>query len=159
MKNWIRFTLIFTLSLFTLTGIIVFYQAQKPIGKAEERAEERAVEEGHLAEITRDYPVNGAEPLITVLGKDKEGRAKAVFVPDGKKGEIRSVLLSDGISPKEALSAVRDEMNVSDVLHVHLGTDKSGPFWEVAFTGPDDKLNYVHMNFVDGSMRKKILNL
>jgi uncharacterized protein YpmB len=159
MKNWIRFTVIFTLSLFTLIGVIVFYQAQKPIGKAEERAEARAVEEGHLAEVTRAYPVNGAEPSITVLGKDKEGRTKAAFVPDGKKGEIRGVFLSDGISPNDALSVVREEMNVSDVLHVHLGSDASGPFWEVAFTGPDDKLNYVQMNFVDGSMRKKILNL
>ncbi|EMR07379.1 hypothetical protein C772_00395 [Bhargavaea cecembensis DSE10] len=159
MKNWIRFTVIFTLALFTLIGVVVFYQAQKPISDAEKRAEVRAIEEGHLAEITRSYPVNGAEPSITVLGKDKEGRPKAVFVPDGKKGDIRGVLLSDGISPKEALSAVRKEMNVSDVIHVHLGTDGSGPFWEVAFSGPDDKLNYVQMSFKDGSTRKKILNL
>ncbi|MFC7365602.1 MULTISPECIES: DUF5590 domain-containing protein [Bhargavaea] len=159
MKNWIRFTAIFTLALFTLIGVIVFYQAQKPIGKAEEKAETRAIAEGQLTEITRSYPVNGTRPSITVLGKDKEGRSKAVFVPDGKKGEIQGVLLSEGISPKEALSAVREEMNVSDVIHVHLGTDKSGPYWEVAFTGPDDKLNYVLLNFGDGKTRTKILNL
>ena len=159
MKNWIRFIVIFSLALFTLIGVIAFYQAQKPIGKAEEKAESRALEEGHLVEITRAYPVNGAEPSITVLGKDKEGRPKAVFVPDGKKGDIRGVLLSDGISTKEALSSVREEMDVSEILHVHLGTDGSGPYWEVAFIGQDDKLNYVYMNFKDGSTRKKILNL
>ncbi|RSK24837.1 cell wall elongation regulator TseB-like domain-containing protein [Bhargavaea beijingensis] len=159
MRNWIRFIVIFSLAFFTLFGVIVFYQAQKPIGKAEEKAEARAIEEGHLIEITRSYPVNGTEPSITVLGKDKEGRPKAVFVPDGKKGDIGSVLLSEGISSKEVLSAIREEMNVSDILHVHLGTDGSGPFWEVAFVGQDDKLNYVYMNFKDGSTRKKILNL
>ena len=159
MKNWIRFTVIFTLALFTIIGIIVFYQAQKPFSTAEEKAETRAIREGHLAEVNRSYPVNGAESSITVLGKDGEGRPKAVFVPDRRKEDITGVLLSDGISPKEALSAVRDEMDVEDVLHVHLGTDGSGPFWEVVFTGRNDKLNYVYMNFADGKTRKKILNL
>ncbi|SEI64269.1 Uncharacterized protein YpmB [Bhargavaea ginsengi] len=159
MKNRKRFSIILVLAFITLIGVILFYTAQKPIGNAEEKAETRAIDEGHLTEISRSYPVNGSEPSITVLGKNKDGKPAAVFVPDGTEGEMRSVLLKDGIGFRQALDVVREDMDVRKVLHVHLGNDESGPFWEVAFTGPDDKLNYVHLNFGDGKVRKKILNL
>lgn len=159
MKNWIRFILVFTLALVTLMGVIVFYQAQKPINQAEEQAEMRAIDEKHLSEITKSYSVNGMEASITVLGKDKDGRPKAAFVPDGSDGDIWTVLLKDGISSKEALSTVRKDMDIGKVIHVHLGAEEDSPYWEVAYTGTDQKLNYVLLDFKDGSVRKKILNL
>ncbi|MET3575166.1 DUF5590 domain-containing protein [Bhargavaea ullalensis] len=161
MKNWIRFIVIFLLALFTLIGIIVFYQAGKPIARAENAAEDRALSEGHLAEATKSYLMNSSGPSITVLGTDKDGRAKAAFVPDGKKGEgeISAVLLKDGIPAKDALALTRKEMDVKKVLHVHLGPSDAGPVWEVAFTGPDDELNYVYILFKDGTIWKKIMNL
>ncbi|WP_040228394.1 cell wall elongation regulator TseB-like domain-containing protein [Bhargavaea cecembensis] len=159
MKNWIRFIVIFLLSFATLIGIIVFYQAGKPIAKAEETAEAKALSDGHLAEVSKSYLMNSDTPSITVLGKDKDGRAAAAFVPDGEKGEVTKVLLKDGISAKEALNVVKEDMKVKKVLHVHLGQAEPGPVWEVAFTGPDDELNYAYILFKDGTLWKKIMNL
>ena len=161
MKNWIRFIVIFLLAFTTLIGVIIFYQAGKLIDRAEKAAGERAVSEGQLSEVSKTYPMNAETPSITVLGKDEDGRAKAVFVPDGKKadGDLASVRLADGISAKDALALVRKEMDVKKVLHIQLGPAEPGPVWEVAFTGQEDELNYVYILFKDGAVWKKIMNL
>ena len=160
MKNWIIFISVFLASLAIVISAIVFVHARAPYKDAEQLAESTAIQEGELVSVTDSYVYRGLSSNLTVIGKDSEGNDKAVFIPESESDkELSTVLLADGISSKETLELVRNEMEVKEMLHVRLGMEEVGPVWEVSFIGKNDKLNYVYILFENGKWWKRILNL
>ena len=72
---------------------------------------------------------------------------------------MKVVVLDKGITSKQALSLVKQEMGVRKLLHVKLGVEDDVAVWEVAFKNDQQQLNYVYISFSDGKWQKRILNL
>lgn len=159
MWNWIKFIIVFLLSLASVITILVFYNAYKPIADAEEQASEAAIESGQLVSVQSTEIFNGTNTIVTVFGKDQEGNEKAVFVEKNKQEQYAEVVLADGITAKNALDIVKKELDVQKVMHVSLGVVDEDPMWEIAFKSGNGKLNYVYLSFENGQWKKRILNL
>ncbi|MBD7906930.1 cell wall elongation regulator TseB-like domain-containing protein [Sporosarcina gallistercoris] len=161
MINWIKFFIIF---LFTLTLVLtsfVFYKAYEPASSLKENATSQVLDSGLLAEAERAEVYNGTTSLTVVYGKDDKGVAKAVFVNEKAKSDkdFKVIVLEKGITAKQALTSVKQEMNVSKLIHVKLGVEDNAAVWEVVFKNEANKLNYVYVGFSDGQWQKRILNL
>ncbi|MFC4410933.1 DUF5590 domain-containing protein [Chungangia koreensis] len=160
MKNWIIFISVFLVSLALVISVIVLVQARSPYKTAEQVAEQTALDEGEVVSVTDSYVYRGLTSNMTVIGKDEEGRTKAVLIPEGdSNNEVYTVLLEEGISQEDTLNFVQSEMDVKEVLHIRLGLEEVGPVWEVSYIGTNDKLNYVYILFENGNWWKRILNL
>ncbi|GKV67171.1 MULTISPECIES: cell wall elongation regulator TseB-like domain-containing protein [Sporosarcina] len=159
MLNWIRFLSVFLLTLFVTITIIVFYQAEKPFASSRDAAIDLARQEGKLQTVDRADVYHGTASLVSVYGIDEEGKDKILLVDEQAGKVIRSVTPKKGITKQEAADIVKKEDKVKKILHSSLGQEKENLFWEVAYIGEDDSLNYVYLNFTDGEWRKRIMNL
>lgn len=135
------------------------WKAGQPFKTAKHEAEQVAISENKLSEVTDSQVYSSSNTYITVLGKDEQGIEKAVFIPSSKKLEIQEVLMKDGVSKEEAIKAVQTEFKVKEVLHSKLGWEKDQAVWEITFLNENDKLNYVYLLFKNGKWSKRILNL
>ncbi|REB09920.1 hypothetical protein DVB69_03690 [Sporosarcina sp. BI001-red] len=161
MINWIKFFIIFLFTLALVMTAFVFYKAYEPASILKENATNQVLDVGLLAEVDRAEVYNGTTSLTVVYGKDDKGVAKAVFVNEKAKSDEDSkvVVLAKGTSAKQAVSAVKREMDVNKLIHVKLGVEDDDAVWEVAFKNEANKLNYVYISFSDGVWQKRILNL
>ncbi|WP_172369375.1 DUF5590 domain-containing protein [Sporosarcina jiandibaonis] len=159
MLNWIKFITVFLIALATIIVITVFYNANKPLAVSTEAAAKAALESGQLVSVNSVQPYNGAQAFMVVFGIDENGEEIAVFVDDYAEDGFKSLKVEDGITAKEAIQTVREELTIAKVLHVSLGIEEEEPVWEVAFTGENGKLNYVYVFFESGQWWKRILNL
>lgn len=159
MLNWIKFIVVFLLTLTMVISIMVLFNANKPIAAAKRAAIESAVTSGQLTTAHSAEVFNGTRSFVTVYGEGKDGEEKAVFVDGKSQDGFEEVLMADGISAKQAVENVKQELNVSAIHHVALGMEEEGPVWEVTFKGANGKLNYVYIFFEDGQWWKRILNL
>jgi len=159
MLNWIKFISVFLIALTSIIVITIFYNANKPSAAAINLAKEAAIASGQIVTVNSVQSYNGADPLMTVFGLNKAGEEIALFVNNEMDGKYESVKLADGITAEEAITVVREELQIEDVLHVTLGFEEKEPVWEVVFTSKDDKLNYVYVFFENGQWWKRILNL
>ncbi|WP_342512192.1 DUF5590 domain-containing protein [Sporosarcina sp. FSL K6-1522] len=159
MWNWIKFIVVFLLTLTSVIIVMVFYNANKPASEAKKVAIQSVIESGQLVTVQSAEPFNGTVPAITVFGLDKDGKEKAVFVNDNSEDGYEEVMLADGITADRAIKTVKQELNVGKVLHARLGMEEENPVWEIAFQSDNGKLNYVYVLFENGQWLKRILNL
>ena len=161
MKNWIIFISVFIVSLALVISVLVIWKSDEPFDEIEEKAEELSLTSNSLAVVSDSYVYNGNKPYVTVFGKDEDGNEKAVFVPISlEEKSIQEVFLQDGVTEEQALSVLKDEVEVNEILHIKLGYEEEvGPVWEFTYTNGDEKLNYVYIIFEDGQWWKRILNL
>ncbi|MCA9725158.1 MAG: hypothetical protein KC452_07665, partial [Kurthia sp.] len=103
---------------------------------------------------------NSTNHYVTVIGKNDKNQSTAVVLnQDQPKAKKEVIELSKGVTEKEAIKIATEGQKVKKVLHVHLGIEKPGPVWEVAFENNRDELNYVYVVFETGQWWKKITNL
>ncbi len=159
MLNWIKFIVVFLLTLTTVITVIVLYNANQPISAAKKVAIEAALASGQLTSASSAEIFNGTTSFVTVYGKGEDGVEKAVFVGGNSEDGFPEVTMADGISADQAVENVKQELNVKTIHHVVLGMEEKGPVWEVTFKGDNGKLNYVYVFFEDGQWWKRILNL
>jgi uncharacterized protein YpmB len=159
MLNWIKFITVFLIALTTVIIITVFYNANKPLAVSTEAAAKAAIESGQLVSVNSVQPYNGTQSFMTVFGVDEKGEEIVVFVEDSVENDFKSLKVDDGITAKEAIQTVAEELTIDKILHVTLGIEEDEPVWEVAFTGENGKLNYVYVFFESGQWWKRILNL
>lgn len=161
MVNWIKFFFIFLFTLTLALTSFVFYKAYEPASELKDLAKEKVLAAGILEETERAEVYNGTVSLTVVYGKDEKGVKKAIFV--GEKAEtpedFKVIILDKGITSKEAVASIKQEMNVIKLLHVKLGVEDDAAVWEVAFNNEKKQLNYVYVSFLDGKWQKRILNL
>ncbi len=159
MLNWIRFITVFLIVLTVIIVVTVFYSANKPLTSAKEQASDQAIKSGQLVSVDSVQIYNGTQSFMTVFGVNEKGEEIAVFVDENSEKDFGTVKLEDGITSKQAVSTVKEELDVKKVLHVTLGVEEAGPVWEVAFKSDNGKLNYVYVYFESGLWWKRILNL
>lgn len=160
MKKWIIFFGVFILSLTVCISLFVLLKSGQPFRNQEEIAEQLALSENKLAQVSGAEVYSGSNSYVTVIGIDENGDDKAVFIPNGKKKQpIEEVFLEKGISEEQAVKVVEDEFLVKKILHTKLGWEDSNAVWEITFLNESDKLNYVYVLFESGKWWKRILNL
>lgn len=161
MKKWLIFISVFIVSLSLVISFFVIMNAGKPFKEVKEKAEQVAISENKLEQVTGSEVYNGVNSYTTVRGKDAKGIDKAVFIPNtkSKKLSIEEVQLKDGISKNQAIKIVQEEFKVKEVLHTKLGWEQDNAVWEITFLNEKDKLNYVYLFFENGKWWKRILNL
>lgn len=160
MKNWFIFIAVFIISLSLVLSIFILWKADTPFKEVEAQAEHLAVEEKYLALVTESYSYNSNQSYVTVFGEDEYGKEKAVFIPTNlKKSGVEEVFLEEGISSEQALSVLKNEGKVKEVLQVKLGYEEPGAVWEITYLNDADQLNYVYILFEDGQWWKRITNL
>ena len=161
MKKWIIFISVFILSLSLIISLFVIWKAGQPFSDEKEKAEQLAISENKLEQVTRSEVYSGSSTYITVLGKDSDGQERAVFIPstDSEQLSIQEVLMTEGISKKQAIKTVQEEFEVKEVIHTKLGYEHDKAVWEITFLNENDKLNYVYLLFENGKWWKRILNL
>ena len=160
MKKRLIYSVLFIFIVGLALSFFVLWKANKPENDVRKDAEALALETKALAIVKESYGYNGNKPYITVFGVDEYGESKAVFVPvTMKKDAIQEVFLKDGISEKEAIKVLTDEVSVKEILHTKLGYEEAGAVWEITYKNKQGKLNYVYVLFKDGQWWKRILNL
>lgn len=158
MKQWVTFILGFLSFLAVSVMIIVVFTGNKPYSDLEKAAIDRAKNEELLVDVQQSYVYANKQMTVTVIGTDKKGALKAVFVPAGK-GELKAVPLDGAVTAQQAREKALTEKEAKDILHTRLGMESAGPVWEVAFIDADDHLNYVYIKAEDGTTWKQISNL
>ena len=158
MKQWVTFIFSFLSFVAVSLMVIILFIGNQPYSKVEKQAVDRVEKENFLTEIEQVYVYANSRLSVTVIGLDKEGRLKAVFVPVDE-GEITFANLEDATTAQEARDIALADMDVKNVLHTKLGMESEGPVWEVAFVNEEDSLNYVYISANDGTWWKRILNL
>lgn len=158
MKQWILFIAGFLSFLAIVLTILILILGNKPFSDVENKAIAQVKSEDMLSEINRSYIYSNKQKSVTVIGTDKEGKLKAVFVP--LSGQALAELDLDGkITAQEARGIALKDMEVKEVLHTKLGLEDNTAVWEVVFMTENDNLNYVYVSAADGSIWKRILNL
>ncbi|MEK4137074.1 DUF5590 domain-containing protein [Kurthia sp. FSL E2-0154] len=160
MKSWIKFFAIFFVMLAVVLTVLVTIKAYAPYHSATQEAEDVVLKERLLKTVDESYVYNSTNHYVTVIGKNDKNQSTAVIVnQDQPKAKKEVIELSKGITEKEAVKIATEGQKVKKVLHVHLGIEKPGPVWEVAFKNNRDELNYVYVVFETGQWWKKITNL
>ncbi|RNF40479.1 DUF5590 domain-containing protein [Planococcus salinus] len=158
MKQWFTFIAGFLSFLAVGLMIVILFIGNQPYSDVEKQAIAFVEKENFLAEIDRAYVYADSQLSVTVIGTDKEGRQKAVFVPV-EEGDVAFADLENATSAQEARDIALADMDVKKVLHTKLGMESEGAVWEVAFVNNEDTLNYVYILAHDGTWWKRILNL
>lgn len=160
MKSWIKFFAIFFVMLAVVLTVLVTIKAYAPYHSATQEAKDVVLKERLLKTVDESYVYNSTNHYVTVIGKNDKNQSTAVIVnQDQPKAKKEVIELSKGITEKEAVKIATEGQKVKKVLHVHLGIEKPGPVWEVAFENNRDELNYVYVVFETGQWWKKITNL
>ncbi len=140
--------------------VLVTIKAYAPYHSATQEAKDVVLKERLLKTVDESYVYNSTNHYVTVIGKNDKNQSTAVIVnQDQPKAKKEVIELSKGITEKEAVKIATEGQKVKKVLHVHLGIEKPGPVWEVAFKNNRDELNYVYVVFETGQWWKKITNL
>lgn len=160
MKSWIKFFAIFFVMLAVVLTVLVTIKAYAPYHSATQEAKDVVLKERLLKTVDKSYVYNSTNHYVTVIGKNDKNQSTAVVLnQDQPKAKKEVIELSKGVTEKEAIKIATGGQKVKKVLHVHLGIEKPGPVWEVAFENNRDELNYVYVVFETGQWWKKITNL
>lgn len=160
MKSWIKFFAIFFVMLAVVLTVLVTIKAYAPYHSATQEAKDVVLKERLLKTVDKSYVYNSTNHYVTVIGKNDKNQSTAVVLnQDQSKAKKEVIELSKGVTEKEAIKIAAEGQKVKKVLHVHLGIEKPGPVWEVAFENNRDELNYVYVVFETGQWWKKITNL
>ena len=160
MKSWIKFFAIFFVMLAVVLTVLVTIKAYAPYHSATQEAKDVVLKERLLKTVDKSYVYNSTNHYVTVIGKNDKNQSTAVILnQDQSKVKKEVIELSKGVTEKEAIKIATEGQKVKKVLHVHLGIEKPGPVWEVAFENNRDELNYVYVVFETGQWWKKITNL
>jgi uncharacterized protein YpmB len=122
--------------------------------ESEQKAIERAKEEGDLTTIIDVDTYRGNETYVVVIGENEEHEKMVVWVPE-KGDDIEVKPLSAGISEKEALAILKTEYSPKKVISAKLGMEKGIPLWEITYIDEQDRYSFYYVRFEDGAFIKR----
>lgn len=158
MKKWILLISSIVL-IIAVVAIVIYSKARAPFNNDREMAEKRAKKEAEIVSVDKYYIYNGSHTYYTVIGKDKEGVQKVIWIPESKKEKLLIKKVSDGISEREAIDKLINEEKPKEILGVRLGLEKDLPIWELSYLDEKSNLNYYYIHFDTGEWWRKIDNL
>lgn len=158
MKQWFIFIGGFLSFLAIALTITILILGNKPFSDAEKDAIAMVKDENLLSDVSRSYVYSSAQRAVTVIGTDGEGRLKAVFVPLSGQ-ELAEAELEGMITAQEARGIAIENMDLKEILHTKLGMENETAIWEVVFITKNDKVNYIYIDALEGTILKRILNL
>ncbi|OCA90331.1 hypothetical protein A8F94_00025 [Bacillus sp. FJAT-27225] len=158
MKKIILFLLLFLLVAIGLSAWI-YSNAIESVKAVEKKVVPLAKEKAGIERHSRFQLYNGFDKTTYVIeGKNNKGEEIIAWFPENsEKVTVRKI--SDGVSEKEAIRIVTEEMKPSEIHSIKLGMYKNIPIWEVSYSIGNDQLNYYLVNFDTGEYVTKILNL
>ena len=148
--------------MFLLVAMLVlwgtFALATQPMRSAQHQAIHLAKKYAGLKTANGFYTYNRDHTYYTVSGKDRQGKAILVIVPQ-KGGNLRVVKQASGLTKQEAVAKVRSENNIKKVLRVAPGISNDRVVWEVSYRNAKGSLCYDLLNFKSGKYVQRINNL
>ncbi|MDH5159911.1 DUF5590 domain-containing protein [Heyndrickxia oleronia] len=147
MKKWI---IIAGLCILVIVGISVnvYFQSMKPISHAKDFAEKKAREKANLTSMDQFYLYNGDITYYVAVGKQKNGKKVAVWIPEKNSDQITIEKWSDGISKSDAINTVMKKEKPAKVLGSRLGMLDKEPVWEISYLDHSSRLNYAYVYFL-----------
>lgn len=159
MLKWIKFFAVFFVGLLVVFAVSALVKANQPFSKVKKAAIE-VVQKERVLETIEDIDIfHGDVSIISVYGTDKEGSGKIVIVDEASAKIITSVAASKGISKSQAIDFAKADERFKEMHHVTLGLIGQKLVWEVAYIRQNGSLNYFYLNFADGELNKRIVNI
>lgn len=158
MYKWIAIILSCIMIALGISGC-VYNKATAPVKKAREAAEARLKTETDIKNVDEFYLYNGSQTYYVAVGKNKEGKEVAAWIPENKKEEVHVKNMSDGVSKQDAINKLLSEKKIKEILGVRLGMEKTLPVWELSYLDGNSNLNYYYIHFDTGKWWRKIENL
>ncbi|GIN60773.1 peptidase M4 [Robertmurraya siralis] len=159
MKKWIWLSSIGLIVLLGLT-INILLNALKPLHSAEAKAEEIALAETNIEQVTDFTLYNGTNSYYIVKGTNQSGEKLIAWIPEEEKE--RKIIVrneEDGISKEAAIDKLYQSKEPDEVVSVKLGMENQIPLWEIYYRSNDKLINYYYIDFKTGEWLKDIQNL
>ncbi|PLS16322.1 peptidase [Bacillus sp. M6-12] len=158
MKKWLIIT---SLAVLILIGISAgaYIHALKPKDAAYKRAFSKAQNEAGLVTKDKFYIYNGMESYYVIVGKDKNKKQKAVWIPFDKKQKVVIKDFHSGKTEEDIRKIVSSEADPDKIVTIKLGMEKSVPLWEVTYLDNKRRYNYEYYEFKTGELLKFYRNI
>lgn len=159
MLKWSKFIAVLIAGLFLVTAAAALMKANQPFSKVKKAALEVVQKEQALETIEDIDIFHGDVSIISVFGTDKEGSSKIVIVDEASAKIITAVAADKGISKSQAVDFAKADERFKEMHHVTLGLIGQKLVWEVSYIRQNGSLNYFYLNFADGVLNKRIVNI
>lgn len=141
-----------------LIGWITYAVSNQPRHAAKRQATQMAEKYAHLQDPQHFYIFNRESTFYTVTGKNQQGQAIMVIVPQ-KGGNIRVVKQSSGLTAQQVEKMTKENRHPSEIMKVAPGVFNDKTVWEVTYRNQKGKLCYDLINFKNGKYVQEINNL
>lgn len=141
-----------------LIVISIYAIANHPRAVAKRQATTLAERYAHLNHPNGFYIYNREQTYYTVTGKNAQGQAILVIVPQ-RGGALQVLKQADGLTAAQARTQVQANHPVRRVLKVALGVFNDRPVWEVTYLNRQGNLCYDLLSFQSGKTVQQIDNL
>ena len=141
-----------------LVGWVTYAVSNQPRAAARRQAIQLAKKYGHLQDPQKFYIYNRENTFYTVAGKNRQGQAILVIVPQ-KDGDLRVLKQADGLSAQQVRTMTRQRRHPSAILKVAPGVFNNKAVWEVTYRNSKGRLCYDLINFRTGQYVQEINNL
>lgn len=153
----IRNTLLVIL-LILLVGWLAYAVSNQPRSAAKRQATQMAEKYAHLQDPKKFYIYNRESTFYTVTGKNRQGQAILVIVPQ-KGGHLRVLKQRDGLTAQRVRAMTKAKRHPAKIMKVALGVFNDKPVWEVTYRNRKGQLCYDLINFKSGKYVQEINNL
>jgi len=157
LKKWIFIGIgtVFVIIVFFST---VYFQAVKPVSKAEEKAVAAVNKKMKISELQDVQLYNGTETYYVVRAKNQKNQDTISWVSE-KTGQVVIKKVNEGISQEQAVDKLLQEKDPKEIISVKLGMIKKRQCWEIYYISRNNLINYYYVDFESGEWLRKIENM
>ncbi|MDD9139283.1 hypothetical protein H7198_06735 [Fructobacillus sp. CRL 2054] len=154
--SWSKFIAILVTIAVLIFAAFAFYayMALRPMAKAESNVQTVVSQRTSLTDLhdmTVDYR-DGA--TYAVLGSEK-GKSKVAII-HGKKGKVQVFDYGNGISKAELKQKLQTDYHPKKVYSANLSEYQGALVWEISYQAKDGSLNYLTMDYKNGSIYRAV---
>lgn len=154
--SWSKFVVVILAALILLAAAfgLYAYMALRPMAKAESTVQ-RVVKDKtsltNLHDLTVDYR-DGT--TYAVLGT-QDGKQK-VAVMHGKNGQVKVFDYGKGLSEKSLKNKLQDQYAAKRIYSANLSEYQNTLVWEVSYQSKDGSLNYLTLDYQNGTVYRAV---
>ncbi|KRM59289.1 cell wall elongation regulator TseB-like domain-containing protein [Secundilactobacillus malefermentans] len=141
-----------------LSGLFILNRATAPNSRAQRQAISLSQKYAGLKSYSQVYWTNLHKTYYTVDGTNKQNQAVYVVVPK-KGGNLRVLKQKNGLTRNQVLQRVWQNRNPKKVLRASISIFNEKPAWVVTYLSQQGKLCYETIQFSNGKVLQKIVNI